>query len=284
MKSLLIAGAAMALISIPAQAQLLGGSGGGALGGTLGGTGAIGLPSLPSAPDLPNPTSDLPSARGTLDGAASGHGSARADRKSGKVHANGGGSANGAGTLTGPLLDASGNGSASGEGSASAQLVGTDTVRSAAQSARAAGTQTAQQARGTAAGAVGTARSAAGSAAALAGSASGSAQGAAGGAASAAYSSLAVAGSAAASGSGAFAVDKGMPVLAPDGSKIGKVRQVVADSQGRVQQLLVKVDGKKALIPAGNFSGSGNAVVSAMGEGSIKSLADQQDETGANAG
>ena len=93
---------------------------------------------------------------------------------------------------------------------------------------------------------------------------------------------LALAGSAAAAGNGMFAVDKGMPVLAPDGEKIGKVRQVLTDSRGQVQALLVKVDGEKAVIPAAQFSGSGNAVVSAMGEATIKQIAEQQDETGAN--
>ncbi|WP_162896255.1 hypothetical protein [Novosphingobium sp. THN1] len=52
---------------------------------------------------------------------------------------------------------------------------------------------------------------------------------------------------------------------------------MIADSRGRVQSLLVKVDGQKALLPAANFSGSGNAVVSAMGEGQIKRVAQQQD-------
>lgn len=43
-----------------------------------------------------------------------------------------------------------------------------------------------------------------------------------------------------------------------------------------MQSLLVKVDGEKALLPATNFSGSGNAVISAMGEGQIKQVAEQQ--------
>jgi sporulation protein YlmC with PRC-barrel domain len=70
-----------------------------------------------------------------------------------------------------------------------------------------------------------------------------------------------------------------MSVLGPDGEKIGKIREVLADSRGRVQSLLVKVDGQKAMLPAANFSGSGNgkAVVSAMGEGQIKRVAQQQD-------
>ena len=163
-------------------------------------------------------------------------------------------------------------------GSAQAQLVGTDAVHS-----------TLGQARGTAASAVGTARGtaaatangAAGTAGALTGSTgnfAGSGQGAANGAASGGLGQLALAGSAASAASGAFAVEKGTPILAPDGQKIGKVRQVVADSRGQVQQLLVKVDGEKALLPASNFQANGDVLVSAMGEGTIKQIAEQQEE------
>lgn len=58
-----------------------------------------------------------------------------------------------------------------------------------------------------------------------------------------------------------------MRVVGPDGDRLGKVRGVIADSRGQVQALLVKVDGKMATLPAANFSGRGNALVSAMGEG-----------------
>jgi sporulation protein YlmC with PRC-barrel domain len=105
--------------------------------------------------------------------------------------------------------------------------------------------------------------------------ASGSASGAANGALSGGAGSLALAGSAASSAQGAFSLSKGMSVLGPDGEKIGKIREVIADSRGRVQSLLVRVDGQKALLPAANFNGK--AVVSAMGEGQIKRVAQQQD-------
>jgi hypothetical protein len=73
-----------------------------------------------------------------------------------------------------------------------------------------------------------------------------------------------------------------MSVLDAGGDKIGKVQQVIANGQGQVQSLLVKVDGAKAMLPAGNFqaAGNGNALVSAMGEGAIKQTAQQQDNSG----
>src|SRR5688572_20534010 len=107
MKTFLIASAALALVAVPAQAQLGGGLGG-VLSGSGGGSVGVGtLPSLPSPPEM----RDLP-VRGAVDGAASGSGSARADRRSGRVDATGNGNANGGGTLNAPLLIGSGNGSA----------------------------------------------------------------------------------------------------------------------------------------------------------------------------
>jgi hypothetical protein len=69
-----------------------------------------------------------------------------------------------------------------------------------------------------------------------------------------------------------------MNVLNSAGDKIGEVRQVIASGRGEVQQLVVKVHGQKATLPASNFSaaGNGNAVVSAMGEGTIGQIARQQ--------
>jgi hypothetical protein len=281
MKKFLIASATLAFIAVPAQAQL-----GGSLGGVLGGSGAgsIGIGSMPSLPNPPE-MRDLP-VRGAVDGAARGSGSAQADRRSGRVDASGEGRGNGAANLNAPLLGASGSGSAAGSGSASAQLIGTDHARAVAQSTRGTAQGAAQGAAGTAADLAATGQAAGNSATGYAGSIAGSAvasgQGSASGMFSGAAGQLALAGSAAAAGNGMFAVDKGMPVLTPDGEKIGKVREVLADSRGQVQALLVKVDGEKAVIPAAQFSGSGNAVVSAMGEATIKQIAEQQDETGAN--
>jgi hypothetical protein len=82
--------------------------------------------------------------------------------------------------------------------------------------------------------------------------------------------------SASGSGSGGFSVTRGMPVLAPDGSRIGKVRQLITNGRGDIQQMLVKVGNQTALLPASNFSAAGNAVTSAMTEGQIVQLASQQ--------
>lgn len=88
---------------------------------------------------------------------------------------------------------------------------------------------------------------------------------------------MAAAGTATAAAESAFTVTKGMSILSPEGDRIGKVTRVVANSQGQVQQLLVKVDGAKVMLPASNFSVTGNALVSAMGEGQIKQLSEQQE-------
>lgn len=266
MKRILIAGTALALIAAPAHAQLLGGGGlGGSIGGTLGGT-------LGGAGSIGSPTSGIGSVtRGTLDGAGTVNGSARADRRSGRVDASGNGNAGGSGSLGSALdtptrslgLDGAANGSVSGGGSASAQLIGTDAVRSTAG-------QAAGQARGAAQGLADTAGG-------LVGSAQGSASGTLAGSGSYASGPLAAAGSLAAQGNGAFAVEEGTPVFAPDGDRIGRVRQVVSDARGNVQQLLVKVDGQEAVLPANYFQASGSGLVSVMGEGQIKQIARQQE-------
>jgi hypothetical protein len=111
----------------------------------------------------------------------------------------------------------------------------------------------------------------------LAGSIQGSAAGSASGVSSLTAGLLAASGSLAAQGQGAFAVEKGTPIFDASGEKIGSVRSVVADARGRVQQLLVKVDGERALLPAGAFQVSGEALVSAMSEGQIKQIANQQE-------
>ncbi|HTH27188.1 MAG TPA: hypothetical protein VL918_01815 [Sphingobium sp.] len=103
-----------------------------------------------------------------------------------------------------------------------------------------------------------------------------SAAGSANNAAAVSGNQLAVAKSAAASATGAFAVAPGMDILSAKGEAIGTVSRVVADSHGRVQSLLVEVDDRTATLPAANFSGSGNALVSAMSEGQIKKAAKAQ--------
>lgn len=275
MKILLATTTALLLTAMPAHAQLIGGGGiGGTLGGTLGGAGSIG--SVGSPMDTIGSTT-----RGTASSAANTTGSQSVNRKSGAVHVDRSANASGAGsvaqTVSTPSRMISGNGAGSVSGSASgtadAQLIGTDAVRQTARSA--VGTT-----RGAVSGAANAGRSTAAATGQAAGSANGSAAGSAngnaGGLFSGAAGQLAAAGSLAAAGDANFEVSKGMRVLGPDGDRLGKVRGVIADSRGQVQAVLVKVDGATAALPAANFSGSGNALVSAMGEGQIKNAAQSQ--------
>ena len=124
MKRILIASTALALFAAPAQAQLLGGGGGlggglgGAVGGTLGGVGSIGS----TGGGIDNVT------RSTLEGTGSARGSARADRHSGRVDADGNGSGSLTGdlgsTLNGPTGSTGAKGRASGSGMVAAARPG----------------------------------------------------------------------------------------------------------------------------------------------------------------
>lgn len=291
MRTIIALSTALLLTTAPAaQAQILGGGGGlggtlggsigGTLGGTLGGAGGVGgtLDSVRSG------TSGTLNSAGR--GATSTTGSQSVDRKSGKVHANRSVSASGGGSVANAVSspvsslagNASGSGSATGSGSADAQLVGTDAVRGTVQSARGTAQGAIQRVRDTAGGASGQGQGLiSGAAGTLTGSLSGS--GSASGVGSAGGASGPLGGSASGSGAadGGFTVTRGMPVLSPDGERIGKVRQVISNARGEAQQLLVKVDGQLATLPAANFSASGNAVMSAMGEGEIKQVGAEQE-------
>jgi hypothetical protein len=83
-------------------------------------------------------------------------------------------------------------------------------------------------------------------------------------------------GSADGSGSGGFQVTRRKPVLAPGGERIGKVRERITNGRGEVQQMLVKVGDSTALVPATNFSASGNGVMSAMTASQIQQTVAQQ--------
>lgn len=281
MIKMILATTALVLVTTPAHAQLLGGGGGlgGMVGGTLGGAGSIGLPSPPS---MPSTETVRGATRGTVEASGNASGVAKADRRSGRVDGAGQGSGSIAGNLSNtasvPLGSANTSGSArgsvSGNGSASVQLIGTDAVRSAAESlvgqARTTGQAAAQDGRGTVE-----------SVAGLAGQLSAGAQAAGssnGGAASSGIGSLVLAGSLAAQAQGAFVIQKGTPIFASDGDRIGTVAQVVSDARGQVRQVLVNVDGTRALLPAEAFQVRGEALVSAMGEGQIKQITDQQEQ------
>lgn len=260
MKKILIAAATVALIPAAAQAQLLGGGGlGGALGGTLGSTlgGTLGGGiERPVGGSLERTTRTV---RGSAEANGSTSGTQSVDARRGTVSAQR--SANGsvlASTASladivvppaGTMTEAQGSGTASGQGSAQAQLIGTDALTGAvapiAQGMRARAGEAFSSVRGTTMPAGATA----------AGSGAGSASG------SLLASPLAVAGSAAAAGDGAAMVSRGMPVTLADGSSLGKVKEVVANSRGEVEQIVVKQGNVTRSLPAGMFSASGNALV-----------------------
>ena len=276
MKTLLVSTAILALAAAsPAQAQLLGGSGGlgGMIGGTLNGQGSIGGP-------LGIPTETVGSAtRGTVEATTKAKGNKSVNTRSGSVAANGSADTGLAGTVAqatqAPVSNIAGSGTASGSASgdarANARLMGTDEVGSTVNSTVGTAASVAAQAQGTLGGAASTAAN-------IASGATGSAQGSANGMTVLAVGQLATAGSAAAQADGAFAIASGTPVSGPDGNTLGTVSQVVADARGQVEQVLINVDGIQALIPAGNFSVSGDALVSAMGESEVRQVAEKQAE------
>lgn len=261
-KAYLIVAASLGLLAAPqAQAQLLGGGGlGGSLGGQLGGALSGAGTTLPRLPTETLRSTTSGSARGS--GATAG--SQRVDRRSGSIAVDRSleGSLD---TASSHIVDTpsgstsasgSGSGRASGSGSATAQLIGTDAVSDVTS-------RTAGQVRDVATSTGDRVSGLASSARSLHGSASGSGTGNASGQGSGSVGSpmLTAAGSAAAAGDGAFAVAPGMRVLAPDGEMFGKVRQIVSDTRGRVTSVLVRAKGRDVLVPAGDLSASGSALL-----------------------
>lgn len=289
---------ALALAASPASAQILGGGGGGlggSLGGGLGGLTGSGTGSFGGSID--STMRRLPSSSDTMGDL---RGSTRTERsvdtRRGHVKASNDSALDstiGNSTRVGDrTIGGSGSASGNANGSADAQLIGTDAVRSTAGNAvgrtrdtasnlRDRATNTASTARDTAGNAVGGARDAAGGAVSRARNVvpatpdvSGTASGAASGAGSLGSGTLALAGSAAANGNGSFPVSVGMPVQDARGKVIGTVQSVRSSSRGVVQQVLVKTGDKTATLPATNFTGSGSALVSAMGKGEVKKSAE----------
>lgn len=288
MKTLFLATAAvLAFSAAPASAQLLGGSGG--LGGTLGGGGSLGglgrtigdsgsgtLGSTVERVREPVTTTTRTTSR--ADGKA--RANSNVDRRSGRVDAGGAADANGGTALdsTSSALGLSGSGAASGSanGSATADLIGTDDVRGVAGSATSTARGAAGRARNLTAGARDRATSAVDGLGNAAGSVagSGSANGSASGTAS--NGPLALGGSAAANTLSGFAVAPGMEVTDLKGRTIGTVRNVVTDARGRVQAVRMEIGKRLATVPAANFSGSGDVLVSAASRGDIKDMAEDQ--------
>ena len=265
-------------VSTPASAQLLGGGGGGGLTGGLTGT--------------------VQQTTGSVTGSSTGslRGEKQVDRKSGRVGGNGSATSNNNGSVTGgtTVLDRSVNGTSDGSanasksGSVDAQLIGTDAVRGAAQDGVGRARGTLDSARSTAGSAVGQARGLAGNAAGSAsgaGSIAGSGNGMFdGGVFEGGLGQLAASGSAAANGNGMFAIEPGMPIEDARGRTIGYVQQVQQTKQGVVEAVTVEVGNRTATLPAANFSGQGEALVTGMSKGELKSAAKEQDAQGSNQG
>jgi hypothetical protein len=286
MKKLIASTITIALLATaPASAQLLGGSGG--IGGSLGGSLGGGLGSnIGSGPET------IGQAGGTLTGRGDVASSTQVDRtvdtRSGRVatDANNNSSANGSllGGV-GPMNNvASGaaNGSASGSanGSSDTTLLGTDAVRSTAGQAIDTARNSAGSARSAASGAAstgaGTARNAvagAMGAGSLAGSAAGN------GMAMGNLGQLAASGSTAATADGMFAIAPGMPIEDPKGRVIGYVQEVRQSGSGVVNSVIVESGNRTATLPAADFAGSGDVLVTGMSKGQIKQAAKQQEKT-----
>jgi hypothetical protein len=281
MKTLFLAtAAALAFSAAPASAQLLGGG----LGGTIGGVGSLGGlgGSLDRAPTgtidrVREPVTTTTRSTTRADGNA--RANSNVDRRSGRVAAAGDAGANGS-TLDSAAgaLGTTGSGTASGSagGGANADLIGTDDVRNVAGSATNAARGAVGSTGGLATSARDRARNAVGGVANGTGSVAGG--GAAGGSASGTTSNgpLALSGSSAADALGSFAVAPGMEVTDLRGRAIGTVRTLVTDARGRVQAVRMEVGRRLATVPAANFSGSGDVLVSAASKGEIKELAEDQ--------
>ena len=213
---------------------------------------------------------------GAINGSAATDGDQSVDRNSGRVEARRNaelaGAANVGQLASTPIApfggSASGSGSASGNGEAQAQLIGTDTFQSVAgnvvgQAQGAAGT-----AQGFAAPIVGSASDTATSLPsnlAMTGSTNGEGSASGEGSANLMTTPLAVAGSVAGAAGGAATITPGMPVVTPSGVPIGEVEQIVANSQGEVEEVIVSNSDVTQTIPAGNLAASGNALVAGSG-------------------
>jgi sporulation protein YlmC with PRC-barrel domain len=67
-----------------------------------------------------------------------------------------------------------------------------------------------------------------------------------------------------------------MDIQSVKGKAIGKVRDVVTDGDGRVKSVIVDTGDRLATLPASNFSGNGDVLVSGMGAGEIKKVSKDQ--------
>ncbi|WP_373487513.1 hypothetical protein [Blastomonas sp.] len=293
MKHFWMIGCAVAVMAcVPAQAQLLGGGGlGGGLGGNLGGNigGTLGG-------SLDRPARDLGSTverkRKSVEANGTASGDARArkqvDSRQGRVAADGGGNAGGTGNITGStgLLgqsagsSAAGSGSGGASGGANANLIGTDQAGTIARGGIGRARDSAGTARdvagqkvGRVRGVTGHATDSIGSAANFAGSAGGGAAGSGAASANGAGGSAAGNGALAGAGDGGLTALPGMPITNARGRTLGFVQGVRTTSSGAVETVLVDVGNKVVPIPASQFSGNGEILVTGMTSGQLKSAA-----------
>lgn len=262
MKNLIASTVTIALLTAaPASAQLLGGSGG--LGGSLGGT-------LGSDP-IGRTTGSI---TGNGDIASSTRIDRQVDTRSGRVatDADSNSSANGSliGTADLPSNAVTGSvdGSASSlaKGSASANLIGTDAVRSTSDQVVGAARNTAGRARSTANGVASSAANSASGVGSLGGSAAGNGRAMAMGN----LGQLAASGSTATNAGGMFAIAPGMPIQDAKGRVIGHVQSVRSTGAGVVKSVIVEAGNRTAELPAANFAGSGDVLVTGMSKGEIE--------------
>ncbi len=261
MKVLVLTASALAMIAVPAHAQLLGGGGQSTLNGTLNGT-------LNSTLRVPNETVRS-ATRAAVRQDATTRGSQNVDRRNGTVaidrSVESGVEATASQLLGTPAGNtsgaASGSAGASGSGNANAQLIGTDAVTGAA---RAAASTTGNAASAT----VGSARERVSGAAGQAGNVAGSANGAASGTGAFDSGLLTLAGSGAAQGAGSFAIAPGMPVQLPSGEQLGTVRDVVAARGGEVRRIVVETKNGLTSIPAGSLTTSGSLLIAGQASAS----------------
>ena len=67
-----------------------------------------------------------------------------------------------------------------------------------------------------------------------------------------------------------------MAVTDAKGRVIGTVSNVRSTAQGNVREVMVTAGRQTATLPAANFTGSGDVLVSAIGKGELKNTAKQQ--------
>lgn len=113
------------------------------------------------------------------------------------------------------------------------------------------------------------------------GQATGSASGSANGIFSGLSHNLALDGSAAADTAGSLDLKAGSQLYDMTGEKIGKVKEVIADTKGRVTALVVKVKDTTATLPTSDFAANGDVLVTAMSQAQIVATGDKQATSGA---